>query len=317
MARQLHCTQTMSAWRLSSLLLAVLLPSCMIGNGGSESPDSGAGSVDANPGEPDAATNPDAHMPDPKRGLSAGCGTAATTGLQSRTIQIDGVDRTFLRFIPAGYTPNKPMELVLAFHGSGGTSDKTRTQFAIEAPANGKAIIIYPQALPDPVSGENRWDAHIKDGKDYKFVDDIIRRTEANFCIDRDRIFAVGFSLGARFTSNLGCWRGDVLRAIAPVAPGGGDDTLPLTGCVGEVGIWEGLGDLDDQLHTVGATRVRDFYSAANGCSTTRTVTTPTGCERYDGCRAETPAVWCTYNLAHQWPPIAPTGVMSFFASFQ
>jgi polyhydroxybutyrate depolymerase len=310
----------MTGRRLSLLLLAVLLPACI---GGSPSevpngPDAGTSSGDGGVASPpDASEDPAVHVPDPDRGLSAGCGSTATTGLQSRTIQVDGVDREFLRFIPAGYTANKPMALVIALHGSGGTSDKARTQFEIEATANGKAIIVYPQALPDPTSGQNRWDAHIKDGKDYKFFDEIIRRTEANFCIDRDRIFATGFSLGARFTSNLGCWRGDVLRAIAPVAPGGDDKTLPLTGCVGEVGIWEGLGTLDDSLHTVGATRVRDYYSAANGCAATRTTTTPTGCERYDGCRAEVPAVWCTYPLAHQWPSIAPAGVMGFFNSFQ
>jgi polyhydroxybutyrate depolymerase len=307
----------MSALRLSAaLLLAILLPACEAG--------SDMLSVDANPATVDApagaladaaVSDPDAHVADPERGLSAGCGKPATTGLVSRTVQIDGVDRTFLRFIPAGYKPNTPVQLVLAFHGSGGTSAGARTTFDLEGASGGKAIIIYPQGLPN-AAGENRWDATNKDGMDVKFVDDIIARIEANFCIDRDRIFATGFSNGARFTSNLGCWRGDVLRAIAPVAPGGDAQTIPLTGCVGEVGIWEGLGTQDPD-HTAGATRVREFYSTVNGCSPTRTQTTPTGCERYDGCRSEVPAVWCTYNLAHQWPPIAPAGVTSFFASFQ
>jgi polyhydroxybutyrate depolymerase len=307
----------MSARLSAVLLVAFLLPGCEAGTG-MLSVDANGTSGDASVGDPAdaAATDPDAHVPDPERGLSTGCGKVANTGLQSRTITIDGADRTFLRFIPAGYKPNTPMSLILAFHGSGGTSAAARTTFDLEGAAGGKAIIIYPQALPN-AEGENRWDATNKDGVDFKFVDDMIARTEANFCIDRDRIFATGFSLGARFTSNLGCWRGDVLRAIAPVAPGGDDGSIPLTGCVGEVGIWEGLGNLDDSLHTVGATRVRDYYSTVNGCAATRTPTTPTGCERYDGCRAEVPAVWCTYNLAHKWPPIAPAGVTSFFASFQ
>ncbi len=311
----------MARWCLTtSLLLAIVLPGCMAGTGdltgdaGSEDPDAGSGS--ANP-DPDPDPDPDpVHVPDPDRGLSTGCGQVAGTGLQSRTIMIDGEERTFLRFIPAGYQPNTPIALVLAFHGSGGTSAAARSTFELEAAAAGKAIIIYPQALTNS-EGPNRWDAHLKDGKDYKFFDDLIRRTEANYCIDRDRIFATGFSLGARFTSNLGCWRGDVLRAIAPVAPGGSTTTLPLTGCVGEVGIWEGLGNLDDSLHTVGSTLVRDHYRTVNGCAATRTPTTPNGCERYDGCRAEVPAVWCTYNLAHMWPPIAPAGVMGFFAAFK
>jgi polyhydroxybutyrate depolymerase len=296
------------------LPLVLLVAACSfepneLGPDAGTSSDSSAPQVDAAP-DPDAAA---VHVPDPERGLSTGCGKPATTGLQSRTIQIDGVDRTFLRFIPAGYTANKPMSLIFAFHGSGGTSTGARTTFDLESNAGGKAIIVYPQGLPN-AAGDNRWDD--QGGKDTKFVDDIIARTEAAFCIDRDRIFATGFSNGARFTSNLGCSRGDILRAIAPVAPGGEANTLPLTGCVGEVAIWEGLGNQDPD-HLSGAMRVRDYYSSANGCSTTRTVTTPTGCETYDGCRAETPSIWCTYDLGHKWPPIAPAGVPAFFARFQ
>lgn len=263
---------------------------------------------------PDAASSADAHAPDPARGLSAGCGQPATTGLQSRTVTIAGVERTFLRWIPTSYQPNKPMALVLAFHGAGGTSTRARTSFDLEANAGGNAIFIYPQGLPD-AAGDPRWEADDKNGVDFALVDDLIRRTEDNFCIDRDRIFATGFSNGARFTSNLGCWRGDILRAIAPLAPGGTAATLPLNDCVGEVAVWEGLGTLDAD-HTAGATRVRDHYAAANGCLTTRTATPPTGCERYDGCRAEVPTVWCTYELGHEWPPIAPAGVMTFFRQF-
>lgn len=293
-------------------LLAIPLLGCE-GEAPQQSADAGIESADG--ALVDAAVEPDGHVPDPERGLSAGCGKPANVGLQSRTIMVDGEERTFLRFIPQAYKPNTPVALVLGFHGSGGTSTGARNTFDLEAAAAGKAIFIYPQALPN-AEGVNRWDAHAPDGKDFRFVDELIARTEANFCIDRDRIFATGFSLGARFTSNLGCWRGDVLRAIAPVAPGGNDVTLPFTACVGEVGIWEGLGTLDDELHTVGATRVRDHYAAANGCVATRTPTTPAGCEAYDGCRPEVPAVWCTYELAHQWPTIAPAGVWSFFAAF-
>lgn len=249
--------------------------------------------------------------PIPCSGYRPDARQAAATGLQSRTIKIAGVDRTFLRFVPATYDPDEPMSLVFGFHGAGGTSARARSTFDLEANAGGSAIFIYPQALPD-AAGDNRWAADDEEGPDFAFVDELLRRTEANYCIDRDRVFATGFSNGARFTANLGCWRGDVLRAIAPVAPGGSAATLPFSDCVGEVAIWEGLGTLDSD-HTAGATRVRDHYASANGCATTRTAITPSGCERYDSCRAEVPSIWCTYELGHQWPTIAPAGVMAFF----
>jgi polyhydroxybutyrate depolymerase len=299
---------------LQSTPLVVLVASACTAGSGAQPMDAIGNTDDA--AVVDApANNPDGHLPDPERGLSTGCGKAGGTGLQTRTIVVGGTTRSFLRFIPAGYTPNTAMSLVLAFHGSGGTSAGARSSFNLEAPANGKAIIVYPQGLQNNL-GETRWDAIAADDPDNTFIDEIIRRTEEAYCIDRDRIFAAGFSNGARYTACLGCWRGDVLRAIAPLAPGGNATTLPFTGCVGEVGIWEGLGDQDAD-HVGGSTRVREYFTAANDCSATRTATTPTGCERYDGCRAEVPSVWCTYNLGHAWPSIGGTGVMGFFGSFQ
>lgn len=312
--------------RHTALLLPLLLAVACSGgdddDGGPtpDAPTSGAdgatGADSAGPGG-DAAPGTDAaaHTTDPVLGLSAGCGVDSPTGLQERTIAIDGVDRTFLRSIPDGYDPTVPVALVVVLHGSGGTAARARGMIDdMETRAGNGAIFVYPQALPN-AEGVNRWEPSSADSADVHFMDDLVRRAAQNYCVDLDRVFFTGFSLGARFTSLLGCWRGDKIRAIAPVAPGGTTATLPLDACVGEVGIWEGLGTRDTD-HTEGATLVRDHYAAANGCATTRTVTTPEGCEAYDGCRAETPSVWCTYDLAHEWPPIGAEGVWNFFSSF-
>jgi polyhydroxybutyrate depolymerase len=268
----------------------------------------------------DGAPTPDGSAGENRNmGNSAGCGKAgAATGLKSVTVDVAGTKRTYLRFVPATYKVDQPLALVLGLHGSGGTSEKARTQFGLEDKANGKAIFLYPQALPstDPAfDGANRWDPK-KDSADYAFLDAIVSAVETSYCVDRDREFATGFSLGARMTSMLGCYRGDRLRAIAPVAPGGDENTLPLSGCVGEVAIWEGWGT-EDADHEQGAIRVRDYYRAANGCTTTRKATTPAGCEAFEGCRTEVPSVWCTYPLGHAWPQIGAAGVWTFFARFE
>lgn len=286
--------------------------------------EAGAGPSDAALPPPAAAVDggSDASGPPAKsyaQGPSAGCTkTTGATGLQTRTMSVAGKTRDYLRFIPAGYTPGTPVSVVIGFHGSGGTAAKARATFDLEAQAGKKAIFIYPQGLPDPAfDGDNRWDP-TKGGEDDQFVDALVAEVEASHCVDRDRIFAVGFSNGARMTSMLGCHRGDKIRAIAPVAPGGNATTLPLAGggCVGEVGIWEGLGT-EDADHEAGATLVRDFYRTANGCAATRTATTPAGCETYDGCRAAVPSVWCTYPGGHAWPALASAAVWKFFASFK
>jgi len=274
------------------------------------------------PADPAPATDPpkDPSTTPPAKsyaqGPSAGCSKpTGAKGLQTKTMTIAGKTRDYLRFIPAGYTPGKAVKLVLGFHGSGGTDTKARDMFALEANAGNDAIFIYPQGLPDPAfGGDNRWDPTMG-SDDYTFVDALITEAETNYCIDRDHVFAVGFSNGARFTSMLGCYRGDKLRAIAPVAPGGDNNTLPLDKgqCVGEVSIWEGVGT-EDPDHIPGAELVRDHYRMANGCATTKTATTPAGCDSYDACRSPLKSTYCTYPGGHAWPPIGTNAVWSFFS---
>jgi len=286
-------------------------------SGSNEESDAGSTTPTDPPAEKDASSPPPPVPKNYAQGKSAGCmKTTGATGLQTLTKTVGGKTRDYLRFIPAGYKPGTPVSLVFAFHGSGGTAVKARGMFDLEANGGAKAIYIYPQGLPDPAfGGDNRWDPAVG-SDDYTFIDELIADVEASHCINRDRLFAVGFSNGARFTSMLGCHRGDVFRAIAPIAPGGDDKTLPLatSACKGEVAIWEGLGT-EDPDHLEGATIVRDYYRTANGCAATRTKTTPAGCEKYDGCGAKLPSTWCSYPGGHMVPAFAPAAVWTFFSA--
>lgn len=251
-------------------------------------------------------------------GNSVGCGRAVGAngrGLQDRTITVNGKARPYLRFIPQSYDPNVPLSVVVVLHGSGGTKERAR-EFGFEPEANGQAIFIYPEALPQPPEQENRWQTE-NGSEDYALFDALVAETETTHCVDKDRLFVAGFSLGARFTSMLGCFRGNKIRAIAPGAPGMNAASLPLAKgpCVGEVAVWEVLG-IADVDHKEGAELVRDHYRTVNGCSATRVATRPNGCEAYQGCRPEVPTTWCTHAGGHMWPAYAPNAVMTFFRQF-
>jgi polyhydroxybutyrate depolymerase len=231
-----------------------------------------------------------------------------------------------MRLVPDGYDPDEPHGLVVVLHGSGGSGQTAYEKFKLQNQGAGQFVFLYPDALPAE-SGEPRWDTAM-DSDDYAFFDAIVETAEQELCIDRDRICVTGFSLGARFTSMLGCYRGDVIRAIAPGAPGMNATSLPLVAeteaghCRGEVGAWVFWG-ADDTDHKEGAELVRDYYSQINDCDPTRTpLASPAGCEAYDNCPAATPVTWCTYTLNHQWPDGQNVGyngqkaAMDFFKSF-
>lgn len=262
------------------------------------------------------------------QGSSAGCGTSQTGGLdETLSVEIAGKTRTYWRFVPDAYDASKPYGLVVVLHGAGGNGQTAYEKFKLQNQGSGQFVFLYPDALPDPDSGEPRWDTAM-DSEDYEFFDTIVNDTEQAFCIDRDRLFVTGFSLGARFTSMLGCFRGDIIRAIAPGAPGMTAESLPLVAeteaghCRGEVGAWVFWGT-EDPDHAEGAALVRDYYSQIDGCAATRTpLDMPVECEAYDDCPAASPVTWCTYTLNHQWPDglnVSYNGqkaAMTFFKSF-
>jgi polyhydroxybutyrate depolymerase len=259
-------------------------------------------------------------------GTSAGCGIDATPGLDTLAVTVAGKNRTYLRLVPNDYDESEPHGLVVVLHGAGGSGQTAYDKFKLQNQGAGQFVFLYPDALAAE-GGEPRWDTAM-DSEDYAFFDAIVETAEQELCVDRDRLFVTGFSLGARFTSMLGCFRGDVIRAIAPGAPGMNANSLPLVAeteaghCRGEVGAWVFWGTQDPD-HQQGAELVRDYYSQIDGCDPTRTpLASPAGCEAYDNCNPARPVTWCTYTLNHQWPDgqnVAYNGqkaAMDFFKSF-
>jgi poly(3-hydroxybutyrate) depolymerase len=125
----------------------------------------------------------------------------------------------------------------------------------------------------------------------------------ANYCIDSNRIFATGHSMGAMMTNTLGCTYGDVFRAIAPASgtpPGGGRAT-----CTGKVGALVAHGRNDPTVAIAQGEASRDFWIKQNGCSTeTKTWTPEPACVEYQGCQTDLPVVWCVHDEGHSWPSL-------------
>ena len=127
-----------------------------------------------------------------------------------------------------------------------------------------KAIIVYPDALALANQGnQTGWNLSAT-GNDVAFFDALLKEVSGSLCVDNNRIFSAGHSFGAMMTNALGCYRGNVLRAIAPVAggpPGRGNVT-----CTGEVAAWLAHGDNDATVNfTTSGIPSRDFWLPRNG----------------------------------------------------
>lgn len=135
------------------------------------------------------------------------------------TLVSSGVERSYLLYVPDGYRGD-PVPLVLSLHGSGGVPEDWLAASGLTTLADreGFAVAFPAGAFANTVS-ERSWNANVEPGvNDVAFVRDVITDAAAKIRIDASRVYATGFSGGARMSSRLACELADVLAAAAPVA---------------------------------------------------------------------------------------------------
>ena len=237
---------------------------------------------------------------------SAGCGSGGGFTSGERTIISNGTERFYYVRLPGQYDSRTPPPLIFVFHGFSSdytyfTQEHTDLQDAV---ADG-AILVYPNALP--VNGERQWDFKT----DLVFFDDLYAELEANLCFDTRKVFAVGHSNGAGFSHTLGCQRGNLLRAIAPVSGlFSQDDT-----CTGQVAVMMIQGDNDTTMPAATVQPTREYWAAINSCGSDTTAGADPHCTAYRGCDHDFPVLYCAHSGGHDWPDFAGEAIWSFFQS--
>jgi len=141
---------------------------------------------------------------------------------------VEGVDRTYLLYVPASYRGEAPAAIVFDFHGFGSSAAQQIAygNFRPLADRDG-FIVVAPdgQGMPrhftllGPGPGE---------------VDDVtmtlalLDHLEATLCVDAGRVYGAGMSNGGAFSAILACRAADRFSAVAAVAA-----VVLLPGCAG------------------------------------------------------------------------------------
>jgi polyhydroxybutyrate depolymerase len=247
---------------------------------------------------------------------SSGCGVSSE--LLSAITSSD-VTRSVITDLPETYDSNTPYNVVFAFHGR--TSDNAQVQRYYDLDAEGletsaNTIFIYPAALGD--GGGFTW-ANGENAVDTQLFDDLLETYASTYCVDLASVYIVGHSLGASYTTSLGCLRGDRLRAIA--ALGGG---ISANTCTGKIAAMI-LHNPDDNLVPVSeGERARDTFLTQNVLPLEPLPTEPSefNCNRYGSEETLYPVVWCLHTFSdsfngeyypHTWPQGAGPAIMNFF----
>jgi polyhydroxybutyrate depolymerase len=128
----------------------------------------------------------------------------------------NGKLRTYELFTPSSYNANRPMPLVIVFHGHNGTGASIAEVTSFNKLAQEKGfIVVYPDGI------DHNWNLRGNySGKesDISFVTALLDHLQQIRNIDSRKIYATGFSKGAIFTQNLACELPDKFAAFASVA---------------------------------------------------------------------------------------------------
>ena len=163
------------------------------------------------------------------------CSLASEPIVQSMTtIQAHGVDRYFRLTVPSSEAGTK-LPIVLAFHGGGGSQEDFQQQEEFDSLAEQeKFIMAYVIAEEGRTASEGEWylNSAATSRDDNVFSEAIVDELSKVYCIDQNRLYAIGYSLGSMFTYEVACQLNHKFAAVAsfagtmPVSP----ETCEITG---------------------------------------------------------------------------------------
>jgi polyhydroxybutyrate depolymerase len=241
---------------------------------------------------------------------SSACALTFAAGVAVQKLSSGSRERTYRLFVPPSYDGRTALPLVLDMHGSGGTAERQAGTSRFEALAASEGFAVA--TLQAGAEG-NRWNVPVIADRpdDVQYVSDVIDHVAARVCADRTRVYATGFSGGARMSSLLACRLNDRIAAIAPMAglrwPG------PCRGRAIPVLTFHGLADpqntYDGHVESRGLEWLESVPDALAGwarhnrCAGEPVLEDPPGplsTLSYRGCRAEVRLVRVD-GLVHRW----------------
>ncbi|MBW4582778.1 MAG: hypothetical protein KME42_24695 [Tildeniella nuda ZEHNDER 1965/U140] len=236
-------------------------------------------------------------------------------GETSGELVFEGQQRTYRVYTPKTYRPDRPLPLVLAFHGYGSQGKDLATGSGLNEVAEQKGFVaVYPDGI------DRRWNPLNKmltGVDDVGFVPALIAHMKRNRAIDPARVYAAGVSNGGFLVQRLACETSSPIAAFASVVatlpsqlkgscnPQAPVPMLMINGTDDQKVPWQG-GDLGyGSILSVPGTI--DFWQRYNNCPSSVPVKRAVGdrveIARYPNCQGGSEVELVTLKgIGHVWP---------------
>lgn len=211
------------------------------------------------------------------------------------TIAHGGIERAYILYVPASYSTQSSVPLVLNFHGytSNAAQQVFYSNFNALADTEG-FIIAYPEGTLDAVGNQHfnvGWGGSTVD--DVGFTSALIDSLSAEYSIIQERIYSTGMSNGGFMSYHLACNLSDRIAAIASVT--GSMSSLTYNNCNPQrpVPVLEIHGTQDDVVPYNGNAgftsidNVISYWVNHNNCNDTPTLINIPDTDADDQCTAQ------------------------------
>lgn len=253
---------------------------------------------------------------------TSGCGSTSP-GSTTLSLVVRGLQRTVIVHVPKSTGGRSPLALVLNLHGSGSTALEQEVLTKMNGTANADGFIVaYPQALfPDGTGFDwnvpgvplvHERSVKSKARNDVKFLTLLVGILEQKYCVNAKKVYATGFSGGAREASQLACDDSAIFAAVAPVSGLRRPTPCPTNRAVPVISFHGLLDKIDpfaghgEKYWTYSVPAAARYWAEQDHCATKATASTPAkGVKLITYSRCAGGAVVELYNImseGHEWP---------------
>jgi len=260
---------------------------------------------------------------------SNGCGQALGASVNTQTLDVAGYSRMYRVVAPETYDPERAYPVVFGFHARDGDGEQARERLQLESFASDAWIFVYPDARVQQFANEvvaSGWQngplpSPFDGTEDLEFMDALLDRLAADYCMDRQRVFAAGEGWGGEFGAVLGCFS----RHLRAFAQAGANHPyfLPVDqdqDCVGDPAVWIFHGKGDEEFPLQSGVQHLEFWRQKNGCGSAGEPLEFDGFASDDECGAlmcsgpATRYCWYSASVGHDVPSdYFGEAVMQFF----
>jgi polyhydroxybutyrate depolymerase len=131
-------------------------------------------------------------------------------------LTVDGIERSFIVYLPTGYNNAGKLPMIFAIHGGSGTPEGMINIANFKPIADrDKVILVYPSGIQKNWNDGRPTTPYELGINDVSFFNQMCDYMVTNYSVDGTKIYATGISNGGFMSSRLGCELSNRIAAIA------------------------------------------------------------------------------------------------------